>query len=55
MSSLNLGTTNQTPSLGRTTLEDRRTLDAAELDAVTGGRIPTQHPAKVTVPDLKMT
>ena len=55
MSTLSLATTNQTPSLGRATLEDRRTLDDAELDAVTGGRIPTQHPAKVTIPDLKMT
>jgi hypothetical protein len=55
MSTLSLGTTNQTPNLGRATLEDRRTLDDAELDAVTGGCISTKHPAKVTVPDLKMT
>jgi hypothetical protein len=55
MNTLTLDATNQTPNLGRVTLEDHRTLDDAELDAVTGGREPTKHPAKVTVPDLKVT
>ena len=35
--------------------EDHHTLADSELDAVTGGRIPAQHPAKVTVPDIKVT
>jgi hypothetical protein len=37
-------------------LEDHRTLADSELDAVTGGifREPTYHPAKVTVPDIKV-
>jgi hypothetical protein len=35
-------------------LEDR-VLEDSELSAVTGGRIPTQHPAKVTVPDIKLS
>jgi hypothetical protein len=38
------------------TLEDHHTLADSELDAVTGGifREPTYHPAKVTVPDIKL-
>ena len=31
-----------------------RVLADSELAAVTGGRIFTKHPAKVTVPDLKL-
>jgi hypothetical protein len=50
MNTLNLGTTNQTPNL-----EDQRTLEDRELDAVTGGRILTKHPAAVTIPELKVT
>jgi hypothetical protein len=35
---------------------DHRELADAELDAVSGGRNePTRHPAKVTVPDLKLS
>jgi hypothetical protein len=34
---------------------ENRVLADGELAAVTGGRIATQHPAKVTVPDLKVT
>ena len=45
--------TNATSRLA--TLEDHDALADRELDAVTGGRISTQHPAKVTVPDLKVT
>jgi hypothetical protein len=33
---------------------ENRVLADSELAAVTGGRIPTQHPAKVTIPDLKL-
>jgi hypothetical protein len=38
------------------TLEDHRPLADSELDAVSGGifREPTYHPAKVTVPDIKL-
>ena len=43
MSTLNLATTNQTPNPSLAPrLEDRRTLEDAELDAVTGGRISTR-------------
>ena len=37
-------------------LEDHRPLADSELNAVTGGifREPTYHPAKVTVPDIKL-
>jgi hypothetical protein len=37
-------------------LEDHHPLADSELDAVTGGifREPTYHPAKVTVPDIKL-
>ena len=55
MNPSNLGTTTRTPNLGRAELEDHGALDDAQLAAVTGGRISTQHPAKVTVPDLKVT
>ena len=35
---------------------DHRELTEAQLDAVSGGRRePTYHPAKVTVPDLKLS
>jgi hypothetical protein len=34
---------------------DHREITDTELDAVTGGRICTQHPAKVTVPDIKLS
>jgi hypothetical protein len=47
--------TNDTSKLGHATLEDHGTLDDAELDAVTGGRILTKHPAAVTIPELKVT
>lgn len=45
---------NDTPK--PTALEDHRPLADSELDAVTGGisREPTYHPAKVTVPDIKL-
>ena len=46
--------TNDTLKLGHAKLEDRVLADY-ELAAVTGGRIPTQHPAKVTIPDLKLS
>jgi len=38
-------------------LEDDRPLADSELDAVSGGiqREPTYHPAKVTVPDIKLS
>ena len=32
------------------TFEHHNTLADSELDAVTGGRISTQHPAKVRIP-----
>lgn len=33
-----------------------RELSTAELDAASGGRNePTKHPAKVTIPDLKLS
>jgi len=35
--------------------EGHDTLADSDLDAVTGGRIATQHPAKVTIPDIKIT
>jgi hypothetical protein len=37
-------------------LEDHRPLADSELDMVSGGifREPTYHPAKVTVPDIKV-
>jgi hypothetical protein len=34
---------------------DHRELADTELDAVSGGREPTYHPAKVTVPDIKLS
>jgi hypothetical protein len=41
------------------TFEDHDTLADSELDTVSGGigirREPTYHPAKVTVPDLKLS
>jgi hypothetical protein len=42
---------------GHGTFEDHGTLADSELDAVTGGifREPTYHPAKVTVPDIKLS
>jgi hypothetical protein len=48
--------TNETSDFGRATLEDHGTLADSELDAVSGGifREPTYHPAKVTVPDIKL-
>jgi len=33
---------------------EARLLADSELDAVTGGRIFTKHPAKVTPPDIKL-
>jgi hypothetical protein len=39
--------------MGRAKPENHALADS-ELAAVTGGRIPTRHPAKVTVPDLKL-
>ena len=47
--------TNDTKKIGELT-EDHRPLADSELDAVTGGifREPTYHPAKVTVPDIKV-
>jgi hypothetical protein len=52
MSTFNFGTTDHIPNH-----EDHRTLADTELDAVTGGifREPTYHPAKVTVPDIKLS
>jgi hypothetical protein len=47
--------TNDTSKLGHGMLEDHGALADSELDAVSGGLIPTRHPAKVTVPDLKLT
>jgi hypothetical protein len=49
-----MGKCNDTAKLGHTKLENRVLADS-ELSAVTGGRIPTQHPAKVTIPDIKLT
>ena len=48
--------TNETSDFGRATLEDHGTLADSELNAVSGGifREPTYHPAKVTVPDIKL-
>jgi hypothetical protein len=46
--------TNDTSKLGHAKFENRVLADS-ELAAVTGGRIPTIHPAKVTVSDLKLT
>ena len=46
--------TNDTSKLDHAKLEDRVLADR-ELAAVTGGRITTQHPAKVTVPDIKLS
>jgi hypothetical protein len=46
--------TNDTSKLGDGKLENRVLADG-ELAAVTGGRISTQHPAKVTVPDIKLS
>ena len=40
--------------LGHAKLENRVLADS-ELAAVTGGSIPTKHPAKVTVPDIKLS
>ena len=49
--------TNDTSNVA--TFEHHNTLADTELDAVSGGigiqREPTQHPAKVTVPDLKLS
>jgi hypothetical protein len=45
---------NETSKLEHAKLENRVLADG-ELAAVTGGRIATHHPAKVTVPDLKLT
>ena len=47
--------TKDTKKIGELT-EDHRPLADSELDAVTGGifREPTYHPAKVTVPDIKL-
>ena len=46
--------TNDTSKLGDAKLE-KRVLADSELAAVTGGRIPTKHPAAVTIPDIKVT
>jgi bacteriocin-like protein len=46
--------TNDTSKRGDAKLENRVLTDS-ELAAVTGGRIPTKHPAKVTVPDIKLS
>jgi hypothetical protein len=36
--------------------DDHREVTDAELDSVSGGRNePTRHPAKVTVPDIKLS
>jgi hypothetical protein len=43
---------NDSSKLGHAKRESRVLADG-ELAAVTGGRIPTQHAAKVTIPDLK--
>jgi hypothetical protein len=52
-----MSNTNDTSRLA--TFEDHDTLAHTELDAVSGGigiqREPTYHPAKVTVPDLKLS
>ena len=52
-----MSNTNDTSLLA--TFEDHDTLADTELDAVSGGigiqREPTYHPAKVTVPDLKLS
>ena len=47
--------TNETSKLDHAKLENRVLADS-ELDVVTGGifREPTYHPAKVTVPDIKL-
>jgi hypothetical protein len=45
---------NDTSKLDHAKLENRVLADS-ELDAVTGGRISTIHPAAVTVPDIKLT
>jgi hypothetical protein len=44
---------NDSSKLGHAKIEGRA-LEDSELAAVTGGRITTQHPAKVTVPDIKL-
>ena len=44
---------NDSSKLGHAKLEYRLLADS-ELAAVTGGRIFTKHPAKVTVPDLRL-
>jgi len=49
----NMSNTDDTPKLYHAKLENRVLADS-ELDAVTGGRIMTKHPAKVTVPDIKL-
>jgi len=48
-----MSNTDDTPKLYHAKLENRVLADS-ELDAVTGGRIMTKHPAKVTVPDIKL-
>jgi hypothetical protein len=45
---------NEISKLDHAKLENRVLADS-ELSAVTGGREPTQHPAKVTTPDIKVT
>lgn len=45
--------TSETSKLSRAILENRPLADS-ELDAVTGGRIPTIHPAKVELGSLKL-
>jgi hypothetical protein len=44
---------NDSSKLGHAKPENRVLVDSG-LAAVTGGRISTQHPAKVTIPDLKL-
>ena len=44
---------NDTSKLDHAKLENRPLADS-ELDAVTGGRIPTIHPAKVELGSLKL-
>jgi hypothetical protein len=45
---------NDASKLDHAELENRVLADS-ELAAVTGGRTAAQHPAKLTVPDLKVT
>jgi len=48
-----MGKTNDTSRCAL--LEDHRPLADSELDAVSGGRIPTIHPAKVELGSVKIT